>query len=196
MNAKARYNLGTVWEMMVTMRSALLGRFDLSASGVRSSFRAMLVAAPSLAIGWVGTTCDVLGEGVQNGRFLSLLVGVALTDLAAWIAPLIVFAPILRVLGVGARYPAFVIASNWSGVIFAFIALPIGISRIMVPESQQLDATLILAVLAVSLVLYWRLLRAVLDLGAGQTTALTMVNLLVGMISGYGMAVLLGLPLD
>ncbi|WP_253379603.1 hypothetical protein [Notoacmeibacter sp. MSK16QG-6] len=182
--------------MMRTTQSALLGRLDLSASGVRSSFQAILIALPSLAVGWVGSARVFLGHDATADQLIPLIVGLGIADLVAWLFPLIVFAPLLSAMGLAARYPAFVIATNWAGVIFAFIALPIGIGRVLAPTAAEFDTLLILTTLVVTCTLYWRLLRAVLGVGGGQAAAYVLVSLLVGMMSGYATASMLGLSLE
>ncbi|WP_162787069.1 hypothetical protein [Notoacmeibacter marinus] len=190
------HQLQTVWLMMRTMQSGLLGQMDLSSSGVKRSFYAIVVAAPSLAIGWVGTSRLVLGQGATADQMIRLVSGLAMADLVSWLLPLAVFAPLLTMLGLGSRYPAFIIATNWAGAIFAFIALPIGIGRIFAPTATEFDMLIILTILVVTCTLYWRLLRAVLGVSGGQAAAFVLVSFLTGILSGYVAASLLGLPLD
>lgn len=195
MKQAAAENLQTVWQIMSTAQAGPIGRLDLSSAGVRRSFQAIAVAAPSLAVGWIGSARVLLGQSAAADQLIPLVLGLAIADLVAWVLPLIVFMPLLSMTGLGPRYPLFVIASNWAGAIFAFIALPIGVGRIFAPTAAEFDVMVILTILVVTCTLYWRLLRAILGVSGGQAAAYVIVSLLTGMLSGYATANLLGLPL-
>ncbi|RLQ87061.1 hypothetical protein [Notoacmeibacter ruber] len=193
MNEASVHALRTVWQMMRTMESGLLGQLDLSPKGARASFRAILVALPSLAIGWVGSARVILGAEATAEQMVSLITGIALSGLVEWMVPLVVFIPLLWAVGLGPRYNAFLVTTNWAGAIFAFLAVPIGVGRILFPTAAEFDAILILVILGIISALYWRLLRAALGIGGGQAVAFVFISLLLSMLSSYGMAEALGL---
>lgn len=142
---------------------------DVSADGFWNSFFAILVAFPALSVSWAGLAAELSEEGL--GSRFSILLRLAVIDVAAWVLPLLVLGLVARPAGILDRYPHFVVASNWASALLAWMMLPAGLLKLFVPEASDLNGVVSLIVFLVALVLSWRLTNAVLAKGAGIASA-------------------------
>ncbi|MEQ8451747.1 MAG: transporter [Nitratireductor sp.] len=168
------------WRLMMGKPEAIR-LFDLSADGFWNSFYAIVVAVPALTVGWASFAGDfAVGAG---GRFgIVFLLGVI--DLATWVLPLIVLALVAKPLGVGDRFVAYVVASNWGSALLVWLMLPATLVRLLAPGADELAALLSLAAFLVTMALSWRLTNAVIDRGAGLASAVftLMLALSIGVL--------------
>ena len=101
------------WRMMMGKADGLR-LLDLSADGFWNSFFAMVIALPALIVGWVGVTNELSALSGAFGSKLSILARLAVIDLATWVVPLVALAAVASRAGIGDRFVALVVASNWA----------------------------------------------------------------------------------
>jgi hypothetical protein len=144
------------WRMMTGHRDGI-DRLDISADGFWHSFHAITVALPPLLVSWVAYALD-LSAGIEDqGLRVEIVISAGITDIAAWIVPIVLLALVARRLGLAKRFAVYVIASNWGGSLLTWIALPPTLIRLVWPGARDLSLSLSLVVLAAELVLSYRL---------------------------------------
>ena len=156
------------WRLMMGKPDGVRA-LDVSADGFWNSFFAILVAFPALSVSWAGLAAELSEEGL--GSRFSILLRLAVIDVAAWVLPLLVLGLVARPAGILDRYPHFVVASNWASALLAWLMLPAGLLKLFVPEASDLNNVVSLVVFLAALVLTWRLTNAVLVKGAGIASA-------------------------
>jgi hypothetical protein len=159
---------------------------DLSADGFWNSFYAMVVAVPALVVGWVGIANEI-GDPDAFSTRLSLLVRLAAVDFGAWVLPLAGLALVAPRVGIGGRFVAYVVASNWASAIIAWLMLPAALARLLLPEGSGVAGFVSVACFLLSMVLTWRMTNAVIGKGPAVATAV-----FTGMFAG-SLAVLFAL---
>lgn len=186
-----RYLTGA-WQLMLGRRDGVK-LLDLSADGFWNSFYAIVVALPAMFVGWVGTVNGYGDQVAEIGGRSSVLFRLALIDMSAWLVPLIVFGMLAKPMGVADRFVAFVVASNWSSVITAWMLLPIAILEVFLPSANQVSDALALVLFMTMLVLVWRLTNAVIDRGPGIASAVFALILFVSIFVIIALQDVLGL---
>ena len=156
-----RYFIGS-WRMM-TGRPDGIQKLDMSVDGFWRSFHAITVAVPALFAGWIAYAFD-LSEGIDDpGLRAEIVVTSGVTDILAWVAPVVFLALAARRLGLSKRFSVYVIASNWGGALLSWLTLPPTIIRLIWPEARDLSLSLSLLFFAAELVLSYRLTQAALQ---------------------------------
>ena len=178
-------SLTGAWRLMLGKADGIR-LLDLSADGFWNSFYAMVVAVPALMVGWVGIANEVGDPDAFAGR-LGMLVKLATVDLGAWVLPLVAFALVAPHAGIGGRFVAYVVASNWASAIIAWLMLPSALVRLFLPATDPTAGFVSLFCFLLSMVLTWRMTTAVIGKGAATGTAV-----FAGMFAG-SLAVLFGL---
>ena len=74
---------------MMNGRTEGLRMLDLSADGFWTSFFGIVIALPALFLGWVSVANDIVAFDPEGAGRLSLILRLALVDLAAWLLPLV-----------------------------------------------------------------------------------------------------------
>lgn len=164
-----RYLTGA-WQLMMGKREGV-SLLDVSADGFWNSFFAIAIALPALIVGWVGTANEIGADPTAAASRLSYLLRLALIDIGAWILPLVGLAFIASTAGIRDRFVHYVIASNWSSAILAWLMLPAALLRLVTPSNSDLALTLSLGLFLLSMVLSWRLTNAVIAKGAAMGSA-------------------------
>jgi hypothetical protein len=162
------YLWGT-WRLM-TGRAEGMRALDLSVDGFWNSFFAIVVSLPALIVGWVSFANELGGGDAFAYRF-SILVRLAFIDLASWIGPIVLFALVAGPAGLKSSFVSYVVASNWSSVIFIWFLLPPSLMELFWPGGADLAAALSLGFLVVTLVFAWRLTNTVIGMGAAVASA-------------------------
>jgi hypothetical protein len=85
--------------------------------------------------------------------------------------PLVGLAFVASTAGIRDRFVHYVIASNWSSAILAWLMLPAALLRLITPSNSDLALTLSLGLFLLSMVLSWRLTNAVIAKGAAMGSA-------------------------
>lgn len=164
-----RYLTGA-WRLMMGKREGV-ALLDVSADGFWNSFFAIAIALPALIVGWVGTANEIGADPAAAASRLSYLLRLALIDIGAWILPLIGLAFVASSAGIRDRFVHYVIASNWSSAILAWLMLPAALLRLVTASNSDLALTLSLGLFLLSMVLSWRLTNAVIAKGAAMGSA-------------------------
>jgi hypothetical protein len=164
-----RYLTGA-WQLMMGKREGV-ALLDVSADGFWNSFFAIAIALPALIVGWVGTANEIGADPAAAASRLSYLLRLALIDIGAWILPLVGLAFVASSAGIRDRFVHYVIASNWSSAILAWLMLPAALLRLVTPSNSDLALTLSLGLFLLSMVLSWRLTNAVIAKGAAMGSA-------------------------
>jgi hypothetical protein len=164
-----RYLTGA-WQLMMGKREGV-ALLDVSADGFWNSFFAIAIALPALIVGWVGTANEIGADPAAAASRLSYLLRLALIDIGAWILPLVGLAFVASTAGIRDRFVHYVIASNWSSAILAWLMLPAALLRLVTPSNSDLALTLSLGLFLLSMVLSWRLTNAVIAKGAAMGSA-------------------------
>jgi hypothetical protein len=163
-------SLAGAWRLM-TGKSDGLRLLDISVDGFWDSFFAIAVALPALLVGWMLAADQVAADPLVADSRLSLVLKLALIDLAVWIVPIAGFVAVAGPAGLGPRVTQLVVAYNWGEALFAWITLPVALVFLFVDLEQQLADGIMLIVFLGLAVLSWRLVTTALGRGPGTGSA-------------------------
>jgi hypothetical protein len=186
-------SLTGAWRLMLGKADGIR-LLDLSADGFWNSFYAMVVAVPALMVGWVGIANEVGDPDAFAGR-LGMLVKLATVDLGAWVLPLVAFALVAPHAGIGGRFVAYVVASNWASAIIAWLMLPSALVRLFLPATDPTAGFVSLFCFLLSMVLTWRMTTAVIGRGAAIGTAVFAGMFVGSLVVLFGLQALLGITI-
>lgn len=158
------------WRMMMG-RADGLRLLDLSADGFWNSFFAIVVALPALIVGWVGVANELSQLSDDFGGRLSIVVRLAVIDLATWIVPLVALAAAASRAGIADRFVHLVVASNWATAVIAWIMLPPSLLGLFWPAASDAGALLSLVLFIMTMVLSWRMTNVAIGKGPTIATA-------------------------
>lgn len=189
---RVQIQLAGAWRMMLG-RSEGLRMLDLSADGFWGSFFAIVVALPALFAGWVAVAGEMAALGPDGPGKVTLILLLAVTDLASWILPLVALALVAPHAGIGDRFVHYVVASNWATAIIVWLMLPPAVLRIVFPDAAELSSLLSLGLFVLSLVLSWRLTNVAIAKGPAVATGLFVAMVAMSLFVLFGMQDLLGI---
>jgi hypothetical protein len=153
-----------------------MGRFDLTVEGFWRSFLAAVVASPFylvLVMDQYGRT----GTGPHLGEVVfAEVIGYTL----GWVAFPVAAIFLTRLLGLGARYVALIVAGNWSAVLQA--ALLAATALVANMFADQSAAMIRLAATAVAVAYHWFVFRTALETTGGIAFGLVIVDLLLAVL--------------
>ncbi|MBA1142797.1 transporter [Mesorhizobium neociceri] len=184
-------SLTGAWRLMLGKADGLR-LLDLSADGFWNSFFAIVVAAPAMIVGWVGTANEIGDPNAFAGR-LGMLIRLATVDLGSWLLPLVVLALVASRAGIGDRFVHYVVASNWASAITAWMLLPSALIRLFLPSGNPVAELVWLVLVVLSLVLTWRMTNAAIGKGAAVGSAVFAGMLVVSLAVLFGLVALLGI---
>lgn len=184
-------SLNGAWRLMLGKADGLR-LLDLSADGFWNSFFAIVVAAPAMIVGWVGTANEIGDPNAFAGR-LGMLIRLATVDLGSWLLPLVVLALVASRAGIGDRFVHYVVASNWASAITAWMLLPSALIRLFLPSGNPVAELVWLVLVVLSLVLSWRMTNAAIGKGAAVGSAVFAGMLVVSLAVLFGLVALLGI---
>ncbi|MER9524619.1 transporter [Mesorhizobium sp. M0292] len=184
-------SLNGAWRLMLGKADGLR-LLDLSADGFWNSFFAIVVAAPAMIVGWVGTANEIGDPNAFAGR-LGMLIRLATVDLGSWLLPLFVLALVASRAGIGDRFVHYVVASNWASAITAWMLLPSALIRLFLPSGNPVAELVWLVLVVLSLVLSWRMTNAAIGKGAAVGSAVFAGMLVVSLAVLFGLVALLGI---
>ncbi|WP_395448354.1 transporter [Aminobacter sp. UC22_36] len=188
-------NLAGAWRLMLGKADGLR-LLDLSADGFWNSFFAIVIAIPALIVGWVGVSNEVaLQTATFAGRF-GIVVRLATVDIGAWVLPLIALALVAPRAGIGDRFVHYVVASNWTSAIIAWLMLPAALSRMLFPAAENFTNLLSLAVFGLAMVFTWRMTNATIGKGAAIGSAVFTGMFFVSLLVLFSLQALLGIELQ
>ncbi len=183
--------VAAAWRLM-TGKPDGMRQLDLSVDGFWTSFYAILVALPPMLLMWIALANERLASGTYAGTRTTLLIAYAIVDLAAWILPLVALAFAAKPAGLGDRFVAYVVATNWASVLVAWIMLPMAVLSLLSPGSSLLDP-LLFALFILTCVLMWRLTNAVIGKGPGVASAVFAAMLIASLMTVSLLSALLGI---
>ncbi|MGX5843937.1 transporter [Mesorhizobium sp. ArgA1] len=186
-------SLTGAWRLMLGKTDGLR-LLDLSADGFWNSFFAIVVAAPAMIVGWVGTANEIGDPNAFAGR-LGMLIRLATVDLGSWLLPLVALALVASRAGIGDRFVHYVVASNWASAITAWMLLPSALIRLFLPPGNPVAELVWLVLVVLSLVLTWRMTNAAIGKGAAVGSAVFAGMLVVSLAVLFGLVALLGITL-
>lgn len=187
-------NLAGAWRLMLGKADGLR-QLDLSADGFWNSFFAILVAIPALVVGWAGVSNDVALETATFASRFGIVVRLAMVDIGAWVLPLIVLALVAPRVGIGDRFVHYVVASNWTSAIIAWLMLPAALARMLFPAADNVVSLLSLAVFALAMVFTWRMTNATIGKGAAIGSAVFAGMFFVSLLVLFALQALFGIQL-
>jgi len=164
-------HLGAAWQMM-NGRVDGLRALDISADGFWNSFFGIVVALPPLIVSWVSYAdlSEDLSETFRDR--MAVVAKLAVIDLASWVVPIIGLALLAKRLGLADRFVHYVIASNWSTAIIAWLMAPPSIVLLFAPDAREFTSLLSLVLFILSLIFDWRMTNTALGKGAAAATGL------------------------
>lgn len=186
-------SLAGAWRLMFGKADGLR-LLDLSADGFWNSFFAIVVAAPALIVGWVGIANEIGDPDAFAGR-LGMLIRLATVDLGSWVLPLVALALVAPRAGIGGRFVHYVVASNWTSAIIAWLMLPSALLRLFLPSSSEITSLVSLVLFALSMVLTWRMTNATIGKGAAVGTAVFVGMFIASLLVLFGLQALLGIDI-
>ncbi len=187
-----QHQLHGAWRMMWGARDGLR-MLDLSADGFWNSFFAIVVALPAMIVGWVGVANGVAELEPDVASRLSIVLRLAVVDIGSWVLPLVGLALIAGRAGVGDRFVAYVVASNWGSAVFIWMMVPPTLLQLVWPEAADLATLVSLALFLFTLVLSWRLTNVAIDKGPGVASAVFGGMFAASLAVLFGLQGLLGL---
>lgn len=163
-------SIAGTWAVMWGRKEGMT-QLDLSADGFWDSFWALPLALPPLILAWVMSADTMTEAAGAGGAKLSVVLRLALVDVANWILPLILLALVARRLGISKRFVPYVVASNWGTLIVIWMGLPVILMSLLSPDTGDFATVLGFMLFMVSLLFSWRITRATLNRDIGTTTA-------------------------
>jgi hypothetical protein len=186
-------SLAGAWRLMFGKADGLR-LLDLSADGFWNSFFAIVVAAPAMIVGWVGIANEIGDPTAFAGR-LGVLIRLATVDIGSWVLPLVVLALVAPRAGIGGRFVHYVVASNWTSAIIAWLMLPSALLRLFLPSSSDISSLVSLFLFALSMLLTWRMTNASIGKGAAVGTAVFVGMFIASLLVLFGLQALLGIDM-
>lgn len=183
-------SIAGAWRLMLGKADGLRS-LDLTADGFWNSFYAMVIAVPALVVGWVGIANEIGNPDEFAGRF-DMLIRLAMVDLGAWVLPLLALAFVAPRAGIGGRFVAYVVASNWASAIVAWLMLPSALVRLFLPVTDGTAGFVSLFCFLLAMVLTWRMTNAVIGKGAAVGTAVFAGMFFTSLIVLFALQELLG----
>lgn len=157
-----QYYFSAIWRTM-TGHPEALNDLRTDADGFWQSFYAIIIALPPMLIGWVEIAARFAsGENEAGLRIINTLKLGAI-DLIIWLLPLLVIGFLSRSLGLERRFSTYVVATNWSMALFAWIYAPLSFLNLLLPSLSPLFAGIGFGIFIGVLVLSYRLTRAALQ---------------------------------
>jgi hypothetical protein len=184
-------SLTGAWRLLMG-KSDGLRLLDLSADGFWNSFFSILVALPAMILGWAASA-DQLAADIGGVSHAGVILRLAARDLGIWLLPLLGFALVARTAGLGDRFAAYVVASNWGSVIIAWMAVPFVLATLVLPVSDDVFVLLAYLYYGLTFALTWRLTNAVIGRGAAVATAVFAAMLVASLVALFGLESVLGL---
>ncbi|KQT53891.1 MULTISPECIES: hypothetical protein [unclassified Aureimonas] len=181
--------------LLMAGRAEGLKRLDLSADGFWTSFTAILVAAPPVALSWIEfETAEQQSGMASSAGPLTVYLAHALADVVAWVLPVVVLMLLAKPLGLRRKIVPLVVATNWGGALLAWALTPYYILIFLIGNNDA-SAMLGLAATIATIILTARLASTAigrdLSIAAG-----VVVLMIVSTLVSYGAVMdLTGVPL-
>ena len=159
------------------------GYLDLTDRGMIRSFWAMVWCFPATAISWVWWQTAFLRAyppGTKTG--LPFFLRLAMVEIANWIVPLVLAGFLCLLFGLGRRFHAIVVVSNWLAVPLAYVYALIILMVLVLPGMEGLASLLWLGLLVTLVFALVRLMRMICGQQPLMITTLILVLLVPTML--------------
>jgi hypothetical protein len=189
------------WRMMMGKADGLR-LLDISADGFWNSFFAIVVALPALFVGWASVANELNQLPGIFGSKVSIVVRLAVIDIATWILPLVALAAVAARAGISDRFVHLVVASNWASALIVWIMLPPSLLNLFWPAAYEASTLLSLLLFIASMVLSWRVTNVALGKGPAVASAvfagmfLFSIMVLFVLQSAFGLAATPQVPVE
>jgi hypothetical protein len=184
--------LAGAWRLM-NGKADGLRLLDLSADGFWNSFFAMVVASPARLVFWVAIAAELAKDPEAFSSRLSILAGLAVIEVGVWTIPILALALVAPRAGLGNRFVAYVVASNWGSALIAWLMMPAALVWLFLPQARDFANLFSLFLFGVSLILTWRLTNAVIARGAAIGSAVFIGMLTVSLLVQFALQWALGI---
>lgn len=187
-------NVTAAWRIMMG-RYELVRAYDVSADGFWNSFFAIVLCLPVLLTSWVPLANEMSSPISSFGERLSIVLRLAIVDLASWVLPLVVLALLAGLIDVRDRFVQYVVVTNWGSVILVWMLLPANLVRLVWPAEIELAMLLSLVIFIATMVLLWRLTNAAIGKGPMIASTVFATVLLTSFFVLFTVQALLGVAL-
>lgn len=187
-------NVTAAWRIMMG-RYELVRAYDFSADGFWNSFFAIVLCLPVLLTSWVPLANEMASPISSFAERLSIVLRLAIVDLASWVLPLVVLGLLAGLIDVRDRFVPYVVVTNWGSVILVWMLLPANLIRLVWPAEIELAMLLALVVFLATMVLLWRLTNAAIGKGPMIASTVFATVLLTSFFILFTMQALLGVVL-
>jgi hypothetical protein len=162
-----------------------LRRLDLSADGFWSSFFAIVVAVPPMALSWVQFESLPRPTPLVLPSSTLVYTAHALADLLAWVLPVVVLMLVAKPIGYSRKIVPLVVATNWGGALITWALVPYWLIGLVAGDGEWM-AALGLVVALGSIVLTARLTSSALGRDAFAALAIVLLMLVMSLFA-YGL---------
>jgi hypothetical protein len=179
---------------MMLGRSEGLKRLDLTADGFWTSFLALFVALPPMALSWIEYEDVQRDRPVADAGPVFVYGAHAAADALAWLLPVALLMLVARRVGLERRIVPLVVATNWGNALLAWAMVPL---ELLVIATDGASPALLVAVLAslCALLLMVRLIATALGQDMKSAVAVTLLIILTSVFSYGAMTDLTGIEL-
>ena len=179
--AYLRDNLTGGWQVMLG-RSAGLGRLDTSIEGFWRSFAAGLLLIPFSVLSILSQHLFYRNDSLPDSLTGGSNVLYAFPLLLDWIAFPLAFALLAPTFGLAARYVPFIVARNWSSIVFAPFAVVVDILHLIgVLPSPALPLAALIAT-AIGLWFSYVVARTALAVSVAMAAPIVLLDFLISTI--------------
>jgi hypothetical protein len=151
-------------------------RLDLTVDGFWRSFLAAVVASPFYLV----LVMDQYGRTGTGPHLGNVIFAEVAGYLLGWVAFPVAAIFLTRILGLGARYVALIVAGNWAAVLQAALLAATALVAGLFPD--QPAAVLRLVATAVAVAYHWFVFRTALETTGGIAFGLVVVDLLLAVL--------------
>jgi hypothetical protein len=162
-----------------------LRRLDLSADGFWSSFFAILVAVPPMALSWVQFESLPRTAPLIVPSPALVYTAHALADFLAWVLPVVVLMLVAKPIGYSRKIVPLIVATNWGGALITWALVPYWLIGLVAGDGE-LMAGLGLVVALGSIVLTARLTSTALGRDGFAALAIVLLMLVMSLFA-YGL---------
>ena len=157
-----QYYFSAVWRTM-TGHPEALNNLNTDADGFWRSFYALLIALPPMLIGWVEIAARLTDGNDDAALRIMSTAKLGLIDTTVWLLPLLIIGFLSRSLGLERRFSTYVVATNWTTALFAWVYAPLSFLNLLLPDLSVVFAGIGFGLFLVTLGLSYRLTRAALQ---------------------------------
>ena len=162
-----------------------LRRLDLSADGFWTSFFAIMVTVPPMALSWVQYENMPRPPQLFVTSAALAYAAHALADLLAWVLPVVVLMLVAKPIGYSRKIVPLVVATNWGGALITWALVPYWLILLIVGDGD-LAAGLGLVVALGSIALTVRLTSTAIGKDIFAAIAIVVLMLVMSLFA-YGL---------